>query len=135
MDITLTTPAILFPAVSLLLIAYTNRYLAIARLIRELKTAYSSKKNPNHLLQIHLLKRRERFIRNMQAFAIASLFCCTFSMALIFFGEIILGKYVFAFALCLMLISLAISFRDILMAGGALRIELKEMEDELEMKN
>ena len=74
MDFTLTTPAILFPAVSLLLIAYTNRYLAIARLIRELKTAHGIQKNPIYLRQIRILKRRERFIRNMQMFAIASMF-------------------------------------------------------------
>ena len=131
MDISLTTPAILFPAVSLLLIAYTNRYLAIARLIRELKNEYLKKPNTNDLNQIKLLKRRALFIRNMQAFAIASLFCCTFSIALIDFGMSWLGSWVFTFALLLMLISLGISFRDILMAGGALEIELEEMEEAL----
>ena len=131
MDITLTTPAILFPAVSLLLIAYTNRYLAIARLIRELKNEYQKQPNANDFNQIKLLKRRERFIRNMQAFAIASLFSSTFSIALIYFDEYRLGSFVFGFALLMMLISLGISFRDILMAGGALKIELEEMEEEL----
>ena len=72
MEISLTTPAILFPAVSLLLIAYTNRYLAITRLMRELKTSYLENHSPHHLKQINLLRKRERFIRNMQAFAIAS---------------------------------------------------------------
>jgi hypothetical protein len=131
MDFTLTTPAILFPAVSLLLIAYTNRYLAIARLIRELKTAHRKQENPIYLKQIRVLKRRERFIRNMQAFAIASLFCCTFAMALIYLDEKSWGGMVFGAALLLMLISLAISFRDILMAGIALKIELEELEEEL----
>ena len=131
MEIILNTPALLFPAVSLLLIAYTNRYLAIARLIRELKMAHQTKNNPIYLKQIRLLKKRERSIRNMQAFAIASLFCCTFSMALIYFSESHWGGYVFGVALLLMLISLGISFKDILMAGGALKIELEEMEEEL----
>ena len=131
MDFSLTTPAILFPAVSLLLIAYTNRYLAIAKLIRELKTAHRKEENPIYLKQIRVLKRRERFIRNMQAFAIASLFCCTFAMAMIYLGENRWGGIVFGAALLLMLISLAISFRDILMAGIALKIELEELEEEL----
>lgn len=131
MDFTLTTPAILFPAVSLLLIAYTNRYLAIARLIRELKTAHKKEENPIYLRQIRILKRRERFIRNMQMFAIASLFCCTFAIAMIYLGEERWGSMVFGVALLLMLISLGISFRDILMAGGALKIELEELEEEL----
>ncbi|MEO5673724.1 MAG: DUF2721 domain-containing protein [Chitinophagales bacterium] len=131
MEVTLTTPAILFPAVSLLLIAYTNRYLAIARLIRELKIAHRKQENPIYLKQIRVLKRRERFIRNMQVFAIASLFFCTFSMALIFLGQIHAGMFSFGVALVLMLISLSISFRDTLMAGSALKIELDELEEEL----
>ena len=131
MDITLTTPALLFPAVSLLLIAYTNRYLTIAKLIRELKNEYKKAPNANDFRQIELLKRRERFIRNMQAFAIASLFCSTFAIGLIFLDKKMWGGYVFGFGLLLMLISLGISFRDILMAGGALKIELEEMEEEL----
>ena len=131
MEITLTTPAILFPAVSLLLIAYTNRYLAITRLIRELKTAYLVKRSPHYIKQIKLLKRREKFIRNMQTFAIASLFCCTFAMALIYFDEMKWGGYVFGTGLTLMIISLGIALRDIFMAGLALKIELEEMEEEL----
>lgn len=128
MEITLTTPAILFPAVSLLLIAYTNRYLAIARLIRELKNEYQQHRNPIHLSQIKILRRREKFIRNMQAYAIASLFCCTLSMALIFFGERHFAMYAFGTGLILMLISLGISLRDIFLAGAALKIELKDLE-------
>ena len=87
MELTLTTPAILFPAVSLLLIAYTNRYLAITRLMRELKTSYEAKRNPIHLKQILVLKRREKFIRNMQIFAVASIFCCTFQSHLFILDE------------------------------------------------
>lgn len=128
MQVTINTPALLFPAVSLLLIAYTNRYLAIARLMRDLKNEYDREHDLISLKQIAFLKRRERFIRNMQTFAIASIFCCTFSMALIFFDEARWGSYLFAAALILMLISLAIALRDIATAGGALMIELKEME-------
>ena len=129
MELTITTPAILFPAVSLLLIAYTNRYLAITRLLRELKTSYEAKHNPVHLKQILVLRRREKFIRNMQIFAVASIFCGTFSIALIYFGEAKWASYIFGGALILMLISLAISLRDVFMAGIALRIELAEMEE------
>jgi len=131
MDITFNTPALLFPAVSLLLIAYTNRYLAIARLIRDLKDEYLQHKNPIHLSQIRILKRRERFIRNMQTMAIASLFCSTLAMAMIFFGEKQIAIIAFGAALILMVLSLAISLRDILLAGGALKIELQELEQDL----
>ncbi|MBK9731483.1 MAG: DUF2721 domain-containing protein [Chitinophagaceae bacterium] len=131
MEITLTTPAILFPTVSLLLIAYTTRFLAIANLIRGLKIKYQTEKTPNLISQINNLRVRLTLIRNMQAFGISALFFATFSIALIFFDEKMYGSYVFGFALILLLISLGVSFREILMSGGALKFELKEMEEEL----
>ncbi len=131
MEITLTTPAILFPTVSLLLIAYTTRFLAIANLIRGLKLKYQTEKTPNLLSQINNLRIRLTLIRNMQAFGIAALFFTTFSIALLFFDEKIYGSYTFGFALLLLLISLGVSFREILMSGGALKFELLEMEEVL----
>jgi hypothetical protein len=132
MQINLTTPAILFPTVSLLLIAYTTRFLAIANLIRGLKTRYQKEQRPELLAQIRNLRIRITLIRNMQAFGTASLFFTTFSIVLIFLDEDVSGGYLFGFSLLLMLISLGISFREILMSGGALNLELKEMEQELE---
>ncbi|MBX7108942.1 MAG: DUF2721 domain-containing protein [Chitinophagales bacterium] len=131
MEITLTTPAILFPTVSLLLIAYTTRFLAIANLIRGLKLKYQTEKTPNLISQINNLRIRLTLIRNMQAFGIAALFFTTFSIALLFFNEKMYGSYTFGFALLLLLISLGVSFREILMSGGALKFELHEMEEVL----
>lgn len=131
MEITLTTPAILFPTVSLLLIAYTTRFLAIANLIRGLKSKYQTEKTPNLISQINNLRIRLTLIRNMQAFGIAALFFTTFSIALLFFDEKLYGSYIFGFALLLLLISLGVSFREILMSGGALKFELQEMEEVL----
>ncbi|MBA2406966.1 MAG: DUF2721 domain-containing protein [Chitinophagales bacterium] len=132
MQINLTTPAILFPTVSLLLIAYTNRFLSLATLIRGLKTKYQNEHRPDLLAQISNLRTRITLIRNMQAFGVASLFFTTLSISLIFFEEEQIGGYLFGFALLLMLISLGISFRETLMSGGALKFELKEMEADLE---
>ena len=131
MEISLTTPAMLFPTVSLLLIAYTTRFLAIANLIRGLKMKYQHEKTPNLISQISNLRIRLTLIRNMQAFGIAALFCTTFSIALLFFDKQSAGNFAFGIALLLLLISLAISFREILMSGGALKYELIEMEEEL----
>lgn len=134
MEITLTTPAILFPTVSLLLIAYTTRFLAIANLIRGLKTKYQTEQMPHLLRQINSLRIRLTLIRNMQAFGIAALFFTTFAIALLFFNETLYGSYAFGFALLLLLISLGFSFREILMSGVALKFELKEMEKELQQE-
>lgn len=128
MEITLTAPALLFPAVSLLMLAYTNRFLALANLIRGLSARYRAEHLESHLLQIKNLQLRIVLIRNMQAFGILSLFFAVLSMIFIFFEQQAYGKYAFAAALVLMLVSLAISFRETLLSGKALEVELKEIE-------
>ncbi|MBU0664461.1 MAG: DUF2721 domain-containing protein [Proteobacteria bacterium] len=128
MDITFTTPALLFPAVTFLLIAYTNRFLALGSRIRNLHDRY--RENPDEVLlgQIKSMRRRVMLIRNMQACGVAGLFCCVICMLLLFSGLQLAGKILFVISLCLMLASLAISFREILLSVEALNIELHSME-------
>jgi hypothetical protein len=128
MEITLTAPALLFPAVSLLMLAYTNRFLALANLIRGLSAKYKSEHQEHQLLQINNLRLRIVLIRNMQALGILSLIFAVLSMMFIFFNRQLYGKYAFAAALLLMLLSLIISFRETLLSGKALEFELKEIE-------
>jgi hypothetical protein len=61
-----------FPNISLLLIAYTNRFLAIANLIRGLKVKYESERHPDLIAQIKNLHARITLIRDMQALGIAA---------------------------------------------------------------
>lgn len=129
MELTLTTPALLFPTVSLLLLAYTNRFLAIAQLIRNLYAQYKNEPDPALLPQINNLKLRVRLIRDMQFLGISSLFLCVFCMLLLFSGEIILGKYVFGGSLLLLMSSLALSIREIQISIRALTIQLGDLED------
>jgi hypothetical protein len=126
--LTLTTPALLFPAISLLLLAYTNRFLAVAALIRQLHSAF--KENPNSIIigQIESLRQRVVLIRNMQAFGISSLFSCVLCMFLIFAGEYTFGEIVFGIALILLLISLGLSLREIQISVKALNIQLSDLE-------
>jgi hypothetical protein len=126
--LTLTTPALLFPAISLLLLAYTNRFLAVAALIRQLHSEF--KENPNSIIigQIESLRQRVGLIRNMQAFGISSLFSCVLCMFLIFAGEYTFGEIVFGIALVLLLISLALSLREIQITVKALNIQLSNLE-------
>ncbi|GDX48709.1 MAG: DUF2721 domain-containing protein [Bacteroidota bacterium] len=126
--ITLTIPALLFPAVSLLMLAYTNRFLALANLIRGLSARYKSEHQENQLLQIQNLRQRIILIRNMQAFGILSLIFAVLSMMCIFMEYQTYGKLSFASALFFMLISLGISFRETLLSGNALAFELKGIE-------
>ena len=128
MDISLSTPALIFPAISLLLLAYTNRFMTIMGRGRILNERH--KENPNDVLvgQIKSLRARLYLIRNMQACGVASLFLCVLCLFVLFFGFNTIGKIVFSLSLILMLISLALSFKEILLSVKALDLELSHME-------
>ncbi|AKD03540.1 DUF2721 domain-containing protein [Pontibacter korlensis] len=129
MEITLTTPALLFPALSLLLLAFTNRFLGLASLIRNLKDRYATSRNKLVYSQIENLRERLLLIRNMQAFGSLSMFGCVLCMFLLFADYIVAGKYVFAFSLVMMLISLALAIREIQISVKALELELNDLEE------
>ncbi|TNF38610.1 MAG: DUF2721 domain-containing protein [Gammaproteobacteria bacterium] len=128
MEITLTTPALLFPAISLLLVAFSNRFNALSSRIRSLHSEY--KLNPSEPLveQIRNLRKRAYLIRNMQALGVASIFMCVLCMFALFAGKLLLGKIIFGTSLLLMLASLAFSIQEILISVNALNIELNSLE-------
>lgn len=128
MNVTLTTPALLFPAISLLLLAYTNRFLTIAGLIRNLYKSYKQNPNDNIKAQISNLKRRVNLIRNMQIFGILSLFLCVLSMFLIYEELQFYGSLIFGISLILLMISLVLSIVEIQISVKALNIQLEDME-------
>lgn len=128
MDINISTPALLFPAISLLLLAFTNRFLTLATIIRGLHDRYTDHPQENLLNQIANLRYRVYLIRNMQIFGVVSLLFCVFSMFALFAGWLIPGQWLFATALILMMISLGISIRELLISVGALDLLLKDME-------
>ena len=128
MDLNLNTPALLFPAVSLLLLAYTNRFLAIANLIRNLKNDKTN--HPNLLGQINNLQQRIIVIRNMQGFGISSLLLCVVTMFLVYTGMQIAAQITFGISLIFMIISLALSLREILMSAEAIKLELSDLKNE-----
>ena len=134
MEITLTTPALLFPAISLLLLAFTNRFLAIASIIRQLHAKYLS--NPASVLtgQINNLRKRLYLIRAMQIFGVGSLGLCVLAMFLIYLKIGSTGEVVFGFSLGALLISLFISLREIQLSTKALEIELSDMELDSKLK-
>ncbi|KAA5549549.1 DUF2721 domain-containing protein [Adhaeribacter rhizoryzae] len=129
MEITITTPALLFPAISLLLLAFTNRFIALASLVRNLKEQYVRTHSTLLMSQISNLRERLILIRNMQTLGISSMFVCVLCMFVLFAGELTIGKYLFAFSLVLLMASLALSIREIQISVNALKIELSDMED------
>lgn len=130
MNIDITTPALLFPAITLLLLAYTNRFVALANLARGLRKRYLDEDAPppTVLGQITNLKTRLGLIRNMQALGIGSFFCCVLSMVLIYLGRQLTGEYIFASSLFLLLGSLILSFIETQLSTKAITLELSDLE-------
>jgi hypothetical protein len=126
-DLTLTTPALLFSAISLLLLAYTNRFLALAVLVRNLYALYKEK--PDEILfgQIKNLRLRLSLIRHMQIYGLSSLLLCVVCMLLIYIGYMLIAIYVFGVALLLLISSLGISIWEIQISVKALNIQLSDM--------
>ncbi len=129
-EISLTTPALLFSAVSLILLAYTNRFLAYAQIVRNLYAEY--KKNKDNVLigQINNLRKRLNLTRLMQIFGVISLFLSMASMLLLYLGWNLSGAYTFGFGLLFMIASLAISVWEIQISVVALDLHLKDMQEE-----
>ena len=128
MELTLTTPALLFPAISLLLLAYTNRFLALAALMRELHARYRAQPDPTILAQLANLRYRIVIIRDMQACGVASFFGCVLCMFVLFAGHLILGQWIFGGALLLLLLSLGLSLREIQVSIDALTVQIADLE-------
>lgn len=128
-ELTLTTPALLFPAISLILLAYTNRFLSYAQLVRSLHEQHRQQPSRVTRAQIENLRRRLRLTRTMQALGVASLFLCVVTMLLIYVGLQSLSAYVFGVALLCLIGSLGVSLHEVRISVRALEIHLHDMEE------
>lgn len=120
----LTTPALLFPAISLLLLAYSNRFVVLANVIRQL----SSMEGQSHELverQLVNLERRLRIIKGMQSLGVLAFLFCTGAMLCLFIGYPQAGKVVFGISLASLLLSLFLSLWEVFISTAAITIELE----------
>jgi len=132
MTLHIETPALLFSATSLILLAYTNRFLTIATIVRSLKQNYEQKESSKTLLEIKNLNLRLTLIRYMQMFGVLSLFLSVFAMLLLFIDQQLFGIYLFGLSLLCLLISLGISFWEISISVNALRLHLSDLVSKTE---
>ena len=126
--LTLTTPALLFSAISLIMLAYTNRFLAYAAVIRNLHAKYQEKKEASLILQIENLKQRVELTRWMQIFGISSLLLCVLTMFLIYIDQNVIAVWIFGVALILLIVSLALLIKEIQISAKALKLHLSDVE-------
>lgn len=128
MELTLTTPALLFPAISLLMLAYTNRFLHLAQLTRNLYSQYRNNPEKLLLLQLMNLRKRINIIRNMQVLGSAGFLCSVICMFFLFRSWMVAAKLIFSVSLGLLIISLALSVWELYISVHALDIQLQDME-------
>ena len=133
-ELTLTTPALLFSAISLIMLAYTNRFLAYAAVIRNLHDVYLEKRDDKLIEQIRNLKLRLTLTRWMQIFGITSLLLCVLTMFLVYVEQHILAIWIFGIALILLIVSLALLIKEIHISAQALQLHLKDIEKHLSKK-
>jgi len=128
-ELGLSTPALLFPAISLLLLAYGNRFLTLANLIRELYARYKAQPDPRIRSQLDNLSRRIGIIQYMQIFGVASFFACALCMFILFLGYIVIGQWVFGVGLVLLMISLLLGLWELQISVDALRVQIQDVDE------
>ena len=128
MDMSLTTPSLLFPAISLLMLAYTNRFITLANVIRHLSGLESAKSEDLVRRQIENFRKRLQIIRAMQTFGVLSFLVCTLAMFALFMGWLGLGKGLFGLSLILLLVSLLYSLYEVQISTQAINLELEKLD-------
>lgn len=127
-EFSLVTPTLLFSAVSLIMLAYTNRFLSYAQLVRNLKDKYVKDRSEVTAAQIANLRKRLNLTRSMQILGISSLFCCVVSMFFCFISLRVTAIIIFGIALLLLISSLGLSIREVVISTRALEIHLNDLE-------
>ena len=131
MDITINTPALLFPAISLVMLAYTNRFMALSSVVRKLHDEFEQNRtNQNLGLQIKNLQHRIKLVRRMQFFGVTAFLLALISMYLIYMDKVNSANIIFAIAIFCFGTSLVISLIEIMQSTRALELELSDMETE-----
>jgi hypothetical protein len=134
-ELSINTPALLFPAITLLMLAYTNRFLSLAALVRSLHEEYmNNRKEKNVLGQIKNIRGRINLIRYMQFFGVLSFFGCVLSMYFVFDQNPRPANWVFAGSLAALLVSILLSLVEIQKSTISIELELSDIE-ELEKMN
>lgn len=127
--ITYSTAALLFPAISLIMLAYTNRFLALAALVRSLHAKYLAHDKRAVLKgQIGNLRFRLKLLKHMQGLGILSFIACILCVYGIYADSIVFAEISFAVSLLFFTMSLVLSFVEVQLSNKALELELSDME-------
>lgn len=130
----LTTPSLLFSAISLILLAYTNRFLSYASVVRALKEKHQQTHDPKDIAQIANLRKRLYLTRSMQILGILSLLFCVIAMFFIYVSWQVFAAWIFGIALLLLAASLCVCIWEINISVKALEIHLEDISSKEKLK-
>ncbi|MDD3613858.1 MAG: DUF2721 domain-containing protein [Caldicoprobacterales bacterium] len=130
MNIDITTPALLFPAITLLMLAHTNRFLALANLVRQFRALYDEKPDDRVFKQIENFQKRLNILKYTQFVSVLSFLFCVICMFIFFLNKMLLADITFAISLLLMMASLILSLWEIYLSVDALKVELGDIDRE-----
>ncbi len=129
MELSVNIPALLFPAISLIMLAYTNRFLALSNRVRVLHDKYQQQEQRLVIFgQIKNLKYRIKLIQRMQTYGVAALLLSLLSMFFIFIQYQGIAKFIFATSLISFSVSIFFSLIEIRLSTRAIELELSDME-------
>ena len=129
MELSVNIPALLFPAISLIMLAYTNRFLALSNRVRVLHDKYQQQEQRLVIFgQIKNLKYRIKLIQRMQTYGVAALLLSLLSMFFIFIQYQWIAKFIFATSLISFSVSIFFSLIEIRLSTRAIELELSDME-------
>ena len=124
MELQLTVPALLFPAISLLYLSYNGRFLALAELIRRLHARWHEDGDEAIYGQIQNLRRRLNLIRSMQIAGALSFILAASSMAALFYDQVTAGHVLFGASLLMLIASVAYLLWENIISVNALELQL-----------
>lgn len=130
----LATPSLLFSAVSLILLAYTNRFISYAGIVRSLKERHTQTQDPKDVVQIANLSKRLYLIRAMQILGVLSLLFCVVAMFCIYISWHIAAGWIFGVALLLLAASLCVCIWEINISIKALEVHLADLSSKEKLK-
>ena len=128
MDFNIQTPALIFPAISLLMLAYTNRFVVLAGLIRDLLSQHQN--NPKHEIsaQIENLQKRMDLIKKMQVWGAVAFVLSAGSMLAGIFRQQDISIVLFTISLVFLIISLMYLLGELSISVNALSIQLEDFK-------
>lgn len=129
MEFNLETPAMIFPAISLLMLAYTNRFVVLAGLIRDLYEQHKEAPKKEILAQIENLQKRMEYIKNMQVLGAIAFILAVGAMLLGMLGYYNTSTFIFTISLISLIGSLIYLLLELQISITALTIQLDDIKE------